>query len=764
MSNKVGLTLKAKFDNGRSVSGGGAVFHTERARKEDRLNLKTEPNTITLYRHGLEQIDKTDSRAVFGYFKDLEESIKTDYQQHSHRHRKWQDKNELFYEGIIAFGREQFEQLNNPQQVMDYCVSFCDTLEARTGAKIHMVSLHLDEGHLDGEGTLQHNYHAHFLLVNYNQAIHKSALRNARIQVDEYKTEVKTYTNKAGETRQKTVKTTESTGNKIEALYDFKQIQNDLGQHFAGLGFERGRDYAAEGLKCPKNIDHKQYREIMEQKQEIVREIYTEHYQPLENNLEKLKKALQPLVDTAFKTAEEQNQPPPKTYNDLAAVINERLKTLEANYKQARQELKDSRQAQQTDYQNLKKAFEQEQAEVKRLAKKIKSIAVAISHANNGEKSLAELQLLEFATSARKNPTPDSIRTNLVQIIQRNKEQKTAINELETQKSADVARMKQLESDYRQTSQDLSETKKAHQETKQALSESRETRNQLLAENHSLKTQLTAAKTELIQKTEELSEAKIKNTALKQAIERFLSLDLWADIQDATKNAVSRLNSFFDRFKNKELHIAPISLEKKQEEILNWLDAKKEYFKGFCVINWEKGALQWTYQETEAVEIQKAQGQEADLIKPQYIDVYLDRYKEKFNQIRVSKTEFEAFKTENKELLVGGRELLARFESMQKENQQLREQLNEQNPTITTNEDVLRFYERIVPKLVAQVRKDKGIDVPGPGGGQWNLKDEDPQYLAQLFAKVTGQKIPQFIKQQEQTKEKDRNRGFDMSM
>jgi hypothetical protein len=76
MSNKVGLTLKAKFDNGRSVSGGGAVFHSERARKQDHLNLKTEPNTITLYRHGLEQINKTDSKAVFGYFKDLEQSIK----------------------------------------------------------------------------------------------------------------------------------------------------------------------------------------------------------------------------------------------------------------------------------------------------------------------------------------------------------------------------------------------------------------------------------------------------------------------------------------------------------------------------------------------------------------------------------------------------------------------------------------------------------------------------------------------------------------
>jgi hypothetical protein len=76
-----------------------------------------------------------------------------------------------------------------------------------------MVSLHLDEGHLDDAGILQHNYHAHFLLVNYNQTIHKSALRNARMLVEEYKTEIKTYTNKAGETKQKTIKSKEPTGN-----------------------------------------------------------------------------------------------------------------------------------------------------------------------------------------------------------------------------------------------------------------------------------------------------------------------------------------------------------------------------------------------------------------------------------------------------------------------------------------------------------------------------------------------------------------------
>ena len=62
---------------------------------------------------------------------------------------------------------------------------------------------------------------------------------------------------------------------------------------------------------------------------------------------------------------------------------------------------------------------------------------------------------------------------------------------------------------------------------------------------------------------------------------------------------------------------------------------------------------------------------------------------------------------------------------------------------LATNENILAYYSKISPELVEQVRRDGSIDVPGVGGGQWNLKDEDPEYLAQLFAKATGVKIPQ---------------------
>lgn len=59
-----------------------------------------------------------------------------------------------------------------------------------------------------------------------------------------------------------------------------------------------------------------------------------------------------------------------------------------------------------------------------------------------------------------------------------------------------------------------------------------------------------------------------------------------------------------------------------------------------------------------------------------------------------------------------------------------------------TNNDVVEYYEKLNPELIEQVRRDGGIDVPGVGGGQWNLKDEDPEYLAQLLGKATGHKIP----------------------
>lgn len=77
----------------------------------------------------------------------------------------------------------------------------------------------------------------------------------------------------------------------------------------------------------------------------------------------------------------------------------------------------------------------------------------------------------------------------------------------------------------------------------------------------------------------------------------------------------------------------------------------------------------------------------------------------------------------------------------------LRDKLNKefaklQTQKQITNNDIVEYYEKLNPELIEQVRRDGGIDVPGVGGGQWNLEDEDPKYLAQLLGKATGHKIP----------------------
>ena len=605
MSNKVGLTLKAKFDNGRSVSGGGAVFHTERARKEDRLNLKTEPNTITLYRHGLEKIDKKDQKAVYRYFHELENSIKEDYQKHSHRNRKWQDKNELFYEGIIAFGREQFDTINDPQKVMDHCVSYCNLLEQKTGAKIHMVSLHLDEGHLDEDGELQHNYHAHFLLVNYNQEIHKSALRNAKILVDEYKTEVKTYTDKSGIVRQKTVKTQEKTGNQRKALYDFKQIQNDLGQHLAELGFERGRDYAAEGLKCPKNIDHKSYTKIKVAEQEQIKELIKE----IEENLE-------PLMTFA----EQQNLDTNSAQDFVNSLKNQILdkkdqiildfrqqlakQTLELNelktlYDQTRKELVATKQAKQPDYQALKKDYEEAKRKLEG------SIMVEISQAKQQGFNVYEKRLesandsftkkallkrvekpnMPFFIDNQINIKTQESLDRLLAIKQRIEEipitQEVIIKQekiIEVPKYVDKVVEKRIE---RPVIIDIDENKRLKAQLQEKVTENSNLKLEISSLNRKLgyqETNLKHAEKNLEQEREqnweqkkvimglktesktqenkitnleqENSQLKTENKALLSAIERFLAIGIVKSTLEGTRTLLERFNEAIDNIKD----------------------------------------------------------------------------------------------------------------------------------------------------------------------------------------------------------------------
>lgn len=596
MKNKVGLTLKAKFDNGRSVSGGGAVFHSERARKEDRLNLKTEPNTITLYRHGLEEVNKKDQKEVYRYFHELENSIKTDYQKHSHRNRKWQAKNELLYEGIIAFGREQFDELNDPKKVMEYCTSYCDLLEQKTGAKIHMISLHLDEGHHE-DGEFQHNYHAHFLLVNYNETIHKSALRNAKILVDEYKTETKTYVDKTGETKQKTVKTQQKTGHQIEALYDFKQIQTDLGNHFAPLGFERGRDYKSEGLKCPKNLDHKTFtaQKVAEKQLQV-------------EQLKTIKKSLQPINDFA-KTHGIQAKRIGEFTEKLTTLINNKdqeistkqgiinefnnflsnngltsLSELDKKYKTTREELKASKQAKQIDYQTLKQTYEDMKNQL------IHAISEEIETAKElgfetyeqrlekNNNSIIKRNLLKGLEKPEKprfinnKPQEDTIKTinELLEIKQtiENKPIIVDIDEnqrLKEELKTKTKKIQRLESENENLKKELSIKTTKLETTNNLLSNQKEKLNTRLERILTLKSEISTHKTQISSLEEEDLAIKSESNALKTAVERFLSLSIRKRITTGTKTLLERFNEAIDKVKTLLVDQAEKPKEQKRE-------------------------------------------------------------------------------------------------------------------------------------------------------------------------------------------------------
>jgi hypothetical protein len=606
MSNKVGLTLKSKFDNGRSVSGGGAVFHTERLRKEDRLNLKTAPNTITLYRHGLEEVDKKDQKAVYGYFHNLENSIKQDYQKHSHRNRKWQDKNELFYEGIIAFGRDKFEKVNNPQQIMEYCTNYCNLLEEKTGAKIHMVSLHLDEGHLNEEGQLQHNYHAHFLLVNYNETTHKSALRNAKILADEYRTEIKTYTTKSGETKQKTVKTKEPTGNQIEVLYDFKQIQNDLGKHFAPLGFERGRDYAAEGLKCPKNIDHKSYTEIKVAEQQQINQLMKDvqkEIEPILNFAEEQKlevNSAQEFVDSLKTQILDKKD---QLINDFREQLTKQtleLKELKELYDKTRKELIESKEAKQPDYQALKQDYEAAKRKLestimgeisqakqkgfnvyekrleaenntsiikRNLLKKIEkpTAKVFLDNQLSDETRLAVTELLEIKQKIEEKPVIKEVivhREKVIEvpkyvdkIIEKTIEKPVIVDIDENQRLRSQLQLKAMEnikltSEIHALKSEVSYKESQRQQAENYLARERKQNEEQKEVSDKFYNQIKDQRGTINSLRQENSTLKTENKALLSAIERFLDLGIVKSTLEGAKTFLERFNEAVDNLKD----------------------------------------------------------------------------------------------------------------------------------------------------------------------------------------------------------------------
>lgn len=266
-----------------------SIHHS--ARTKTVTYLVANPHTITNYRHDLTSLNTNPNEIenIKDYFNARKDEISQDYKQHIKQTMKSNTK--LYQEAVISFGRERFEQ-NNQADILKATEDFCLEFEQKYNVKILMTSLHLDEGHKDENGTIQHNYHTHLLIENYSFDTHKTGMRKV----------------------------------------DFRTLQTELAQSFEHLGFERG-----DPDKKAQRLEHREYRAMKEQ--ETKREIE--------------------LVDTKAQLAK-----------------------LEVEYKQARQELKDSGIAKQADYQELKRKYEEQRVQIETKNKEISIIQHELEKSN----------------------------------------------------------------------------------------------------------------------------------------------------------------------------------------------------------------------------------------------------------------------------------------------------------------------------------------------------------------------------------------------
>ncbi len=200
-----------------------SVHHS--ARTKTVTYLVANPNTITTFRHDLSPLNyaKHEIENVANYFKTQIENIKQDYKENQKQRMK--ENTKLYQEAVISFGRERFEK-NNQDDILKATEDFCNDFEQKYNVKILMTSLHLDEGHKDDAGKIQHNYHAHLLIENYSFDTHKTGMRKV----------------------------------------DYRKLQTELAKNFEHLGFVRG-----DPERKAERLEHREYREMKEQ--ETKREI-----------------------------------------------------------------------------------------------------------------------------------------------------------------------------------------------------------------------------------------------------------------------------------------------------------------------------------------------------------------------------------------------------------------------------------------------------------------------------------------------------------
>jgi hypothetical protein len=573
MSNYISINIQT------AISPSQSIHHSNRSSYIS--YLVSEPNTVTKYRHELSSanIDKSDLNRVGQYFELRAKDIADDYKKHNQR--SMQKNTKLYQEAVISFGRERFEA-NNQDDILKATEDFCNDFEQKYNVKVLMSSLHLDEGHKDDTGKIQHNYHTHLLIENYSFDTHKTGMRKV----------------------------------------DYRKLQTELANEFQHLGFERG-----DPERKAQRLEHREYREMMEQKKQLEKEIYHEHYEPLSQaheNLSKnhddLKAQIQPLVDTAFAIAKEQNQEI-KTYDDVTILIKKRLEKLAHDYKKARQELKDSKVAKQPDYQELKQEYETIKKTLETSLKKDIFNAREEGFQLYGEtleknnssmarraclKGIEKPSIMPAVTNQISNKTLANIN-RLLEIKQRI-EEKPIIQEVIIKKEVIIEVPKTVEKVVEKIIEkpiivNVDENKRLRTELEAAQDYQvasrriwRERHDKLVKEkqdlsqeNEQLKEKIAdmnafyvprfekdlADKKELKEKNERLTkennELKIENKALFSAIGRFLELDIGKHITEGAKTILERFNEVVEFVKstfnkNQELVKESKALKKQLQE------------------------------------------------------------------------------------------------------------------------------------------------------------------------------------------------------
>jgi hypothetical protein len=141
------------------------------------------------------------------------------------------------------------EYLSNGIDINEGFKQYIDDLKAKFGMNTLQMSIHKDEGYIDKDNVLHHNFHGHFLVHNYNLETKKAILSNFRKK-------------------------------------DYRQLQTLAQKSFnsVGLDFRRGLSKFQTKLKHQKRNDfilHKQNQELkilqtdLLQKNQEIKDLYT---------------------------------------------------------------------------------------------------------------------------------------------------------------------------------------------------------------------------------------------------------------------------------------------------------------------------------------------------------------------------------------------------------------------------------------------------------------------------------------------------------